>query len=256
MTDLIRVDTDERITRIQLNRPEKKNALTQAMYVALVEAIAAAEADPAVRVLLVHGSESAFTAGNDIGDFLAGFPMGEESPVRRFLHALALAPKPVVAAVNGAAVGVGTTMLLHCDLVYCGRGARFQLPFVNLGLVPEAGSSYLLPAIMGHRHAAKLLLLGEPFGAEEAHAAGIVNRVVPDGDVLETALQAARTLAAKPPAALRIAKSLLKGRQWETLRAVMDEEAAHFAERLRSPEASEALQAFVERRQPDFSRFE
>lgn len=248
--------TDEgRVRIIRMNRPEKKNALTQAMYAAMADAIARAEADDHVRVLLLTGAESVFSAGNDIGDFASNFSLDESSPVSRFLHGLAAAEKPIVAAVNGPAIGIGTTMLLHCDLVYCGRGARFQLPFVNLGLVPEAGSSLILTAMLGHQRAAALLLLGDPFDAETARESGIVNAIVADGEVLAHALAVAHTLAAKPPAALRLSKQLMKRWGGEALQAAMREEAAVFAQQLHAPEAAEAMQAFMERRKPDFSRF-
>jgi enoyl-CoA hydratase/carnithine racemase len=174
----------------------------------------------------------------------------------RFLTLLAHFPKPVVAAVNGPAIGIGTTMLLHCDLVYSGRGARFQLPFVNLGLVPEAASSLILPATLGHRRAAALLMLGEPFDAETALALGIVNGVVEDEAVLASALRAATALAEKPPAALRLTKSLMRQWQLEGIERALAVESGLFAQQLKGPEAQEALKAFMERRKPDFSSFE
>ena len=256
MIQQILVSISNRILHIQINRPEKKNALTQAMYSAMSDAIAQAEGDATVRVILISGHEGAFTAGNDIADFVQSPPAGEDSPVFRFLRTISTAKKPIVAAVNGVAVGIGTTMLLHCDLVYAGHGARFQLPFVNLGLVPEAGSSLILPQMIGHRRAAELLLLGDPFNAETAHELGIINSVVADGDVLATALHAATQLAAKPPHALRLSKQLLKQHSGAAVQAAMTEEGAHFANLLTSPEAAEALQAFLEKRKPDFSRFE
>jgi enoyl-CoA hydratase/carnithine racemase len=255
MPDNVLVAVEERICRIQMHRPEKKNALTAAMYAALADAVLAAGADPAVRVLLIAGTESVFSAGNDIADFAGGFSMDEGSPVVRFLDALVGAAKPIVAAVNGPAIGIGTTMLLHCDLAYAGRSARFQLPFVNLGLVPEAGSSYLLPRMVGHARAAELLMLGEPFDAETARACGIVNAVVDDAEALPRALAAAHALAAKPPAALRLTKQMLKQAGGDTLRQVIRAEAEQFRARLAAPEAAEAFQAFMERRKPDFSRF-
>ncbi len=245
-----------RVRMIRIHRPEKKNALTQAMYASLADAIAQAESDAQVRVLLLTGTDELFSAGNDIADFASNFTLDESSPVSRFLRGLATAAKPVVAAVNGPAIGIGTTMLLHCDLVYCGRDARFQLPFVNLGVVPEGGSSLILPAIMGHRQAAELLLLGDPFDAETARASGIVNAIVADGEVLPHALAVAQALAAKPPAALRSSKQLMKRWSADAVRSAMDEEATLFAQLLHSPEAAEAMQAFMERRKPDFSRFD
>lgn len=255
MSEQIVVSKISQILTIQINRPEKKNALTQGMYRALNEAIAQAESDPTIRVVLISGHEHAFTAGNDILDFVQSPPAGEESPVFRFLRTISTAQKPLVAAVTGVAVGIGTTLLLHCDLVYAGQNARFQLPFVNLGLVPEAGSSWILPQMMGHRRAAELLLLGDFFDATTAYTLGIVNKVVADGDTFASAMAAAEALAAKPPAALRQSKQLMKQHSAATLQAIISEEGKLFAERLRSEEASEALQAFLEKRKPDFSRF-
>jgi enoyl-CoA hydratase/carnithine racemase len=254
--DLIRVQTDASVTEIVINRPQKKNALTQEMYTVMADAIAAAEADESVRALLMTGwapgegeaGSPVFTAGNDIADFLGGFRMDAESPVFRFLFSLVRAQKPVVAAVNGVAVGVGTTMLLHCDLVYAGRGARFQLPFINLGLVPEAGSSLLLPQLAGHRRAAELLMLGDPVDAMTAQTLGIVNQVLAEGEVLPAARAAAQALAAKPPAALRTTKQLLRAPFQAELERVMHEEARAFAAALQGPEAAAALQAFLSRR--------
>ncbi len=249
------VADEGRVRVIRMNRPAKKNALTQAMYAALVDALASAEADNQVRAILLTGTDEIFSAGNDIGDFAANFSLDASSPVFRFLFALVGAQKPIVAAVNGPAVGIGTTMLLHCDLVYCGRSARFQLPFVNLGLVPEAGASLILPEMLGHRRAAELLLLGDPFDAELAREYALVNRVLADGEVFAHALSVAQSLAAKPPAALRLSKQLLKRWSDERLRAAMLAEADQFAQQLHSPEAAEAMTAFMERRKPDFSNF-
>jgi enoyl-CoA hydratase/carnithine racemase len=251
----ILVSDEGRVRIIRMNRPAKKNALTQAMYSALVDALSAADADEQVRVLLLTGTEMVFSAGNDIGDFATNFSLDDSSPVSRFLHGLVAARKPIVAAVNGPAVGIGTTMLLHCDLVYCGRGARFQLPFVNLGLVPEGGSSLILTAMLGNRRAAELLLLGDPFDAEKAREYAIVNAVLADGEVYPHALEVAQALAAKPPKALRLSKQLLKRWSDEEVRAALRAEAEHFAERLHGAEAAEAMSAFMERRKPDFSRF-
>jgi enoyl-CoA hydratase/carnithine racemase len=246
----------ERIGVIRINRPEKRNALTQAMYASMADALDSAEADPQVRVLVLTGTDSVFSAGNDIADFLTAFSMEAKSPVVRFLRTIDAARKPVVAAVNGPAIGIGATVLLHCDLAYAGQGARFQFPFVNLGLVPEAGSSLMLPQMMGHRRAAALLLLAEPFDAATALRSGLINAVVDDEQVLATALTAARTLAAKPPASLRQTKELMKRWPQQQLREAMDVESTLFAERLHSPEANEALQAFMQRRATDFSQFD
>jgi enoyl-CoA hydratase/carnithine racemase len=254
-TDHIQTDFLDGILTLQFNRPEKKNALTPVMYSALVDGLRRAEDDDAVRVVLFTGTEGCFTSGNDIENFLSAPPSGETSPVFQFLTAISQGKKPVVAAVSGTAVGIGTTMLLHCDLVYAGASAVFQMPFVNLGLCPEAGSTLLLPRMMGHQRAAELLFFGEPFSAEAAREAGIVNGVCPDGALLETVWARARQLATQPPAAVRLAKSLLKRRMVSDLRETIAEEGECFKERLRSPEAIEAMTAFLKRRKPDFSRF-
>jgi len=246
---------EDALLRIQINRPEKKNALTADMYAAIAAALRSANSDANVRAVLVHGVPEAFTAGNDLQDFLANPPTGDAAPVIEFLHALSHVEKPFVAAVTGVAVGVGTTMLLHCDLVYAADDARFALPFVSLGLCPEAASSFLLPAIAGYQRAAELLLLGEAFDAAKAREVGIVNEVLAPDLVLTAAEQAARKLAAKPPAAMRISKRLLKGQTRIMMEAALAEELREFLELLVSPEAKEAFAAFLEKRKPDFSRF-
>ena len=248
-------ETSERVARIEIARPDKKNALTLEMYQALAAALAAAEADPQVRATLIHGKPDCFCSGNDLKDFLERPPHGERSPTFEFLRTLSTLEKPLVAAVGGPAVGIGTTMLLHCDLVYAAPNARFQLPFVPLGLVPEAGSSLLLPMIAGYQRAAELLLLGQPFGSAKALAAGFVTEVVPEGELLATARNAALALAALPPASLRLTKRLMKTALAEALAARIELEGTYFRERLASPEAREAMSAFFEKRKPDFSRF-
>jgi enoyl-CoA hydratase/carnithine racemase len=240
--------------RIQINRPDKKNALTLAMYDAMTEALLAAEADPAVHAILFAGADTCFTAGNDLGDFLDNPPSGEDSPVFRFLKTLIAAQKPVLAAVHGVAVGIGTTMLLHCDLAWAGPSARFQVPFVNLGLTPEAASSLILPQLMGHRRAAELLLLGETFDAETALAVGLVNGLRADSELDAYVLHKAQALAAKPPTAVRLSKQLMKRWPADAVRQAMSAEGEIFISRLSSPEAREAMTAFFERRQPNFSR--
>jgi enoyl-CoA hydratase/carnithine racemase len=254
MSQHVLVQVEDRILRIELARPEKKNALTVDMYAALDAALARADADGDVRAVLLHGRPDLFCSGNDVKDFLEKEPRAD-SPAFRFLARIAGARKPIVAAVGGPAVGIGTTLLLHCDLVYAAAGARFQLPFVPLGLVPEAGSSLLLPAITGYPRAAEILLLGEPFGAEQAFAAGLVTAVVGEGELLEVARAAARKLAALPPASVRLTKALMRRGQAEAVAAQMKEEGRLFLERLASPEAREAMTAFFEKRKPDFSRF-
>jgi enoyl-CoA hydratase/carnithine racemase len=255
MTSHIRCTKDDRIMRIEIDRPEKKNALTATMYQAMADALRAAEADPAVRVVMLHGRPDCFSAGNDLKDFLEHPHEGDDTPVSQFLRAIASAPKPLVAAVGGPVVGVGTTLLLHCDFVYATPEARFQLPFTPLGLVPEAGSSLLLPLAAGYQRAAELLLLGRPFDAHKAREAGIVTGIVPKAEVLDVALDTARALAALPPESVRLSKALLK-KQWrDAVAERMAEESAIFRQRLRSPEAREAFSAFLEKRTADFSRF-
>ncbi|TAN56402.1 MAG: enoyl-CoA hydratase [Betaproteobacteria bacterium] len=251
----ILAEVKDRVLRLEIARPEKKNALTGEMYSAMSDALDAAERDAAIRVALIHGTRDCFTAGNDLKDFLEQPPHGEASPAFRFIRRIATFPKPLVAAVNGAAVGIGTTALLHCELVYAAPGARFQLPFVSLGLVPEAASSFLLPYIAGYQRAAELLLLAQPFGVEKALAAGIVTEVVPEAELLEYARDAALRVAALPPAAVQAAKALMKRRFAASSATAMAEEGAVFRERLASPEAKEAMTAFFEKRKPDFSRF-
>lgn len=245
----------ERRLELRLDRPAKKNALTGAMYEALASAFAEGDADSDVRAFLIHASGETFTSGNDVGGFAEMVARGADAPVLRFLRALADLKKPLVAVVNGPAIGVGVTMLLHCDLVVASEGATFRMPFVDLGLVPEAASSLLVPRLVGHARASELLLLGEPFDAATARAYGFVNRLAADGAAaLDVAREFARRLCAKPPAAVAATKALLKGGSSDVA-ARIDEEAAHFAERLQSPEAREAFAAFVERRAPDFTRF-
>lgn len=251
----ILTETAEAVARIQIARPERKNAITVAMYAQLADAVAAAEADASVRVILVHGQPDVFSAGNDLEDFLRAPPQQPDAPVFRFMAALAGAVKPVVAAVNGAAVGIGSTMLLHCDLAYCADDSRFSLPFVNLGLCPEFGSSLLLPLSAGYHRAAEKLLLGEPASAEEALEMGLVSRILPPAEVLGHAKRQCTRLAQLPPAALRETKRLMKaGWREATGRAIADESAA-FGRLLQSAEAREAFSAFLDRRAPDFSKF-
>ena len=242
------------VCTLTFHRVDKKNAFTQAMYSQLAQALTDAAADAATRVVLLQGDATVFSAGNDIGDFLNHPPRNEEAPVFRFLRALASFPKTLVAAVCGPAVGIGTTMLLHCDLVYAGDNAAFALPFVNLGLCPEAGSSLLLAQTMGYHRAAEALLLGEPFLAEAALEVGLVNRVVPPAECNALAQAQARKLAAKPLSALIETKRLMKAGQSAAVRARMDEEGASFARLMAGPAAREAFGAFMEKRRPDYSQ--
>jgi enoyl-CoA hydratase/carnithine racemase len=254
MADHILISTADSILQIRLNRPEKKNALSVAMYAAMADALEGADGNAAIRAIVIAGTDGCFTSGNDVMDFLQNPPTGSDSPVIRFLQALSTAGKPIIAAVTGLAVGIGVTMLLHCDLVYAADSATFQLPFVNLGLVPEGASSMLLPRLMGHQRASELLLLGERFDARTAHEIGLVNALVPANELAGMVQQRAAALAAKPPASLRMTKALLR-REPESVPARMTEEGKHFSRQLVSPEAREAMEAFMQRRKPDFSRF-
>lgn len=242
------------IFTIRFNRPEKKNALTAAMYESLAATLIQARDDDDVRVVLVAGSARCFTSGNDIADFLERPPEGENSPVARFMQALSTLPKPVVAAVEGVAVGVGVTLLLHCDLSYVGEGAHLQLPFVNIGLCPEFAASYLMPLAMGLPRASELLMLGAPFTPTTARDCGIVNAVVPAGEAEAHARRAALRLAAQPPEALRVCKQLLRAPHAAAVAQVMKTEVGHFMPMLRAPEAREAMSAFMEKRAADFSK--
>ena len=251
----IRTVNTNGVAVIEIARPEKKNALTQAMYTALAEAIAAADADPAVRALLITGQPGIFTSGNDLEDFMQRPPAGAESPVFLFMKALTGCGKPVVAAVTGAAIGIGTTLLLHCDLVYVSDEARLAMPFVSLGLVPEYASSLLVTQRVGHVKAAELLLLGEPFNGERAVEMGIANAVLPAAEVVHHARRMAERFNALPPGAVRESKALVRRGQRALVQDTIAAEAALFGQRLRSPEATEAFQAFFQKRKPDFSKF-
>ncbi|WP_342129309.1 enoyl-CoA hydratase [Hydrogenophaga sp. OTU3427] len=253
MSDIL-VHTEAGVCTITFNRADKKNSITAAMYAALADALVAAEADAAVRVVVFQGHEAVFSAGNDIADFLNAPPNNEGAPVFRFLRGIAQFPKPVVAAVCGPAVGIGTTMLFHCDLVYAGDNAAFAMPFVNLGLCPEAASSLLVPQMMGYHRAAEALLLGEPFMAEAALEVGLVNKVLPPTEANAYAQTVARKLAAKPMSALLQTKQLMKKGQTALVLAQMNEEATHFGRMLTEPAAREAFGAFMEKRKPDFSK--
>jgi enoyl-CoA hydratase/carnithine racemase len=232
------------------------NALTLAMYRRLTEELRLASEDSAVRVAVVTGIDGVFTSGNDLADFQTVKTDGEDAPVFHFLEALPRFSKPLIASVNGLAVGIGTTMLLHCDLVYASSNARFSLPFARLGLTPEAGSSLLLPQIVGLQRATEWLMLGESFDAQCARDAGLVNEIVPPDNLSTYVAERAATLAALPPAAVRQTKSLIRQAVPGNLREVMKREGAIFRERLASPEATEAFTAFFEKRPPDFSQFE
>jgi enoyl-CoA hydratase/carnithine racemase len=254
MTEHVTVTTADRITTIALTRPDKKNALTLEMYGALRRALESASADPSVRAIVITGSNDCFTSGNDVGDFVrAGQGGGDVTAPLGFLHALATLDKPLVAAVSGVAIGVGTTLLLHCDLVYASPGARFKTPFVDLALVPEAGSSVLLPRLVGGRRAAQLLLLGEELDAATALSWGLINAVAEDAHAAAHA--AAVRLASRAPSSLRATKALTRRTEREAVLEAMRVEGELFARQLTTAEAQEAFQAFLARRAADFSRF-
>jgi enoyl-CoA hydratase/carnithine racemase len=249
MTDHVIVTDDEPIRILRLNRPDKRNALTDAMYETLSEALENAAVSKSIRCVVITGGSEAFTAGADLNDFLhaAQHMEGLRPQTMRFLHRIAHAGKPLVAAVEGVAIGIGTTMLLHCDYVVAAIDARFSTPFAVLGLVPEAGSSLLMPRLMGTRRAFELLVMGRPLGADDAKALGLVNEVVPAGEVEPEALKAARQIAALPAEAVAASRRLIRGSAAEVVRRI-DEESEIFKRRLKSDEAKAAFEAFFSRK--------
>jgi enoyl-CoA hydratase/carnithine racemase len=249
MTDQVIVNDEGSVRTIRMNRPEKKNALTGVMYDAMAEAIETAGGNTSVGSILIMGVPGAFSAGNDLGDFMKAAMGGEGlgNAVLRFLYALARSEKPLVAAVQGVAVGIGTTMMLHCDYAVAASDARFQTPFVALGLVPEAGSSLIAPRVMGHRRAFELLVMGKAFNGEEAKAVGLVNQVAPAGEVEAEAMKAAQAIAALPMEGVAISRRLMKGAPDEIVKRI-DDEAEQFKLRLKSPEARKAFEAFLTRK--------
>ena len=253
MSDIIK-ERSGNILSIQLNRPARKNAMTSSMYVTLADLLNDAAKDEGIRVALWHGAGDSFCAGNDVEDFLKNPPGPGESPQARLMNAFINFDKPLIAAVQGAAIGGGTTMLTHCDFVYAGESAKFQMPFINLGLVPEFGSSCSVPIRIGHIRAAELILLGLPFDARRAAELGLVTRVVPDQELLATATETAQKLAEKPAGALQACKRLMKRSSREQIEQAMKVEMEEFALRVRSAEAREAFAAFLEKRRPDFTR--
>jgi enoyl-CoA hydratase/carnithine racemase len=257
----IQTNIESGILTIEFNRPARKNAITSSMYQAMADALHAADGDPAVRAILFKGQPEVFTAGNDHDDFLkTAAPADGEAvpdlPVFRFMRALSGCTKPVVAAVAGAAIGIGTTLLLHCDLVYAADDAKFSMPFTQLGLCPEFGSSFLLAQVAGYPRAAEKLLLGEPFGADEALAMGLVSRVLPAAELRAFAVGQAAKLAALPAASLRATKALMRHGCEKAVRAAIASESELFMQMLQGPEAKEAFTAFFEKRRPDFRKFD
>ena len=251
----IRTETVNGVARIEIARPEKKNALTVAMYKAMADAIAAANDDGAVRSLLIHGQKDIFTAGNDLEDFMKNPPSGMDAPVFQFMQALGYCEKPVVVAVNGAAVGIGTTMLMHSDLVYCADNAMFSMPFVSLGLCAEFASSVLIAMNAGYHKAVEKLLLADPISAEEALEMKIVNRILPPNEVLDYAIRQAERFNKLPPVSVRETKRLMRAGWKAIIEKLIVDEAKTFGTLLSRPEAKEAFTAFYERRTPDFSQF-
>ncbi|NKB39246.1 MAG: enoyl-CoA hydratase [Gammaproteobacteria bacterium] len=255
MSDYIKAAINEKILSLTIDRADKKNALDLAMYQALADAVESANDDQNIRVILIKGSGDSFCSGNDIKDFLKNPPVDDSSPVLQFVRAMIAAEKPIVAAVNGIAVGIGVTMLLHCDLVYAAEDSRFQMPFVNIGLCPEAGSTHILPALMGHQKASELLLLGKMFDVDTAIDVGIVNEKVKSAELEQTAKDVVLKIAAQPPAATRTTKRLLRAAMHEQIQTAAARENQSFIPMLDGAECKEALTAFMEKRPADFSKF-
>ena len=257
MSDHINIETTDSVLTIGINRPEKKNALNGAMYFAVRDALIAGHDDQNVRAVIIYGLGGDFTAGNDLKEFLEFASTDQETfPAKEFLDVLIPYSKPVIAAVDGLAVGIGATMTIHCDLVYASEEARFQMPFVNLGLNPEAGSSYALPQLVGYHNAAEIILLGGMVTAKRAYDMGFVNAVVKQSELMDTAMTAAQRITELPPGPIRLAKSMMKKHFNDKIMETNEHEFNSFLEGLSSPEAGEAVRAFMEKRKPDFSRFQ
>jgi enoyl-CoA hydratase/carnithine racemase len=254
MTEHVKSCIDNGICILTIARPRAKNAFSIAMYAGLMDAVRAADADRSVDVVVLRGEGGNFSSGNDLKDFLASPPTGPESTVFQFMHAVADLSKPIIAQVEGFAVGIGSTILLHCDLVYASETAKFTLPFVNLGLVPEAASSFFLPRLAGHQRASEILFFGETFDAETARSIGMVNQVVPSDSIDAFVLERAKKLTEKPADALRATKALLKRHLHERMLTHLDGEAEVFCKLLREPNCHEAISAFFEKRRPVFQR--
>jgi len=255
MNDQISFKSENGVLHIIFDRAEKRNALTRAMYARIAEGIEMGEDDPKIRVMLIYGNGKCFCAGNDLKDFQDLEWAPSTRPSRSWTEWILAARKPIIAAIHGYAIGVGVTMLLHFDLVYAAEGCKFQFPFVNLGLIPEFGSTFNLPELVGRQRAAELFYFGEWFSAEEAKKMGMVNKIFPENDLIKEVTLLAEKLAEKPPEALRKTKAYIKKYYNEVLVKIMPEEGAEFVRRQRSPEAQEAFKAFFEKRKPDFSKF-
>lgn len=253
MTDDIRCSTDGGIATLSFNRPDKKNAITADMYAALAQGLLDAASDDAVRVIVIAGSPGVFTAGNDLEDFLHHPPQGNDSPVLRFMRSLRDQPKPVIACVDGLAIGIGTTLLMHCDMVYASERSRFAVPFTQLGLCAEFASSLLLPQLAGYHRAAEILLTGEFFSVETAAQMGLVNQILPASELENFVRSKAQALSALPRDAICTTKRLMKAAQASTVEVVMQEELTEFTRLLSGPDAKEAFEAFIQKRKPQFT---
>ncbi len=262
MSDYVKIDSEDSILKIGFNRPDKKNALNSEMYYAVRDALVSASEDSSVRVIVLYGEGGDFTSGNDVKDFLAfattKISEGNDSefPAKEFLDVLIPYNKPVIAAVDGVAVGIGATLTQHCDLVYASKEAKFHMPFVNLGLNPEAGTSFVLPKLVGYHNAAEILLSGDMFTSQRAHEMGFVNGVVEQSELMDFVMNKAKNISELAPTPVRLAKQMMKEHFVDQLIEVNQKEFNTFVERMKSPEALEAMQAFIQKRKPDFSQFD
>ena len=262
MSDYVKIDSEDSILKIGFNRPDKKNALNSEMYYAVRDALVSASEDSSVRVIVLYGEGGDFTSGNDVKDFLAfattKISEGNDSefPAKEFLDVLIPYNKPVIAAVDGVAVGIGATLTQHCDLVYASKEAKFHMPFVNLGLNPEAGTSFVLPKLVGYHNAAEILLSGDMFTSQRAHEMGFVNGVVEQSELMDFVMNKAKNISELAPTPVRLAKQMMKEHFVDQLIEVNQKEFNTFVERMKSPEALEAMQAFMQKRKPDFSQFD
>ena len=262
MSDYVKIDSEDSILKIGFNRPDKKNALNSEMYYAVRDALVSASEDSSVRVIVLYGEGGDFTSGNDVKDFLAfattKISEGNDSefPAKEFLDVLIPYNKPVIAAVDGVAVGIGATLTQHCDLVYASKEAKFHMPFVNLGLNPEAGTSFVLPKLVGYHNAAEILLSGDMFTSQRAHEMGFVNGVVEQSELMDFVMNKAKNISELAPTPVRLAKQMMKEHFVDQLIEVNQAEFNSFVNRMRSPEALEAMQAFMQKRKPDFSQFD
>ena len=262
MSDYIKIHSEDSILKIGFNRPDKKNALNSEMYYAVRDALVSASEDSSVRVIVLYGEGGDFTSGNDVKDFLAfattkiSEENGSEFPAKEFLDVLIPYNKPVIAAVDGVAVGIGATLTQHCDLVYASKEAKFHMPFVNLGLNPEAGTSFVLPKLVGYHNAAEILLSGDMFTSQRAHEMGFINGVVEQSELMDFVMNKAKNISELAPTPVRLAKQMMKEHFVDQLIEVNQAEFNSFVNRMRSPEALEAMQAFMQKRKPDFSQFD